>query len=282
MKYKTFIFPLDFKSPMGIIINNDLGGLSFGKDRDGNYGYYGDDDVLVPFKAGKAGAVLLYEIVYSESTPLNTTYEIDCTSLPNYKKLTADNFFAGMTLGFAGHLSGTKIAWGSSALDISSYDAGTGILYVAARTWTNNGSGNSYRMNGKVFYTGYNAGQTNINITNALIGGSSYNTQAKGTSNGVISYYNSYYAFLSGNQLTIKKACNVRFIGMTGTTAHSGENTNTINVYKNGSCIITKSQIDGYQGIDKTFSVAVGDVVYVQIICKTSVGLGYMFYLYAY
>lgn len=27
-----------------------LGGLKFGTDGDGNYGYYGDDDVLVPFK----------------------------------------------------------------------------------------------------------------------------------------------------------------------------------------------------------------------------------------
>lgn len=30
-------------------INSSLGGLKFGKDGEGNYGYFGDDDVLIPF-----------------------------------------------------------------------------------------------------------------------------------------------------------------------------------------------------------------------------------------
>ena len=33
-------------------INNNLGGLRFGVDGDGNYGYYGADDSLIPFKSG--------------------------------------------------------------------------------------------------------------------------------------------------------------------------------------------------------------------------------------
>lgn len=32
--------------------NNDLGGLSFGVDGDGNYGYYGADGSLIPFRGG--------------------------------------------------------------------------------------------------------------------------------------------------------------------------------------------------------------------------------------
>lgn len=32
-------------------LNNSLGGLSFGKDGDGNYGYYGADGSLIPFKS---------------------------------------------------------------------------------------------------------------------------------------------------------------------------------------------------------------------------------------
>ena len=30
-------------------VNSSLGGLKFGKDGEGNYGYFGDDDVLIPF-----------------------------------------------------------------------------------------------------------------------------------------------------------------------------------------------------------------------------------------
>ena len=34
--------------------NKNLGGLRFGVDGDGNYGYYGADDSLIPFKSSKA------------------------------------------------------------------------------------------------------------------------------------------------------------------------------------------------------------------------------------
>ena len=33
-------------------INSSLGGLKFGTDGEGNYGYFGDDDVLIPFSGG--------------------------------------------------------------------------------------------------------------------------------------------------------------------------------------------------------------------------------------
>ena len=33
-------------------VNDSLGGLRFGTDGDGNYGYYGADDSLIPFKSG--------------------------------------------------------------------------------------------------------------------------------------------------------------------------------------------------------------------------------------
>lgn len=36
-------------------LNKNMGGLTFGKDGDGNYGYYGADGSLVPFKCFKTG-----------------------------------------------------------------------------------------------------------------------------------------------------------------------------------------------------------------------------------
>lgn len=35
-----------------LIENSSLGGMKFGKDGDGNYGYYGADGSLIPFKSG--------------------------------------------------------------------------------------------------------------------------------------------------------------------------------------------------------------------------------------
>lgn len=39
-------------------INDSLGGLKFGTDGEGNYGYFGDDDVLIPFKSGTNGYII--------------------------------------------------------------------------------------------------------------------------------------------------------------------------------------------------------------------------------
>lgn len=53
----------------------ELGGLSFGKDGDGNYGYYGDDGVLVPFKSDEITSINFKCV----SAPSHTgRYEINC------------------------------------------------------------------------------------------------------------------------------------------------------------------------------------------------------------
>ena len=51
-------------------LNNNLGGLRFGVDGDGNYGYYGADDSLVPFKSKPDRLVLLNGYLTTSNTSL--------------------------------------------------------------------------------------------------------------------------------------------------------------------------------------------------------------------
>lgn len=53
-------------------IDSSLGGLSFGKDGDGNYGYYGADGSLIPFKSGKL--IFAAKFAYSTKDDGNTCY----------------------------------------------------------------------------------------------------------------------------------------------------------------------------------------------------------------
>ena len=53
-------------------VNSSLGGLTFGKDGDGNYGYYGADGSLVPFKSGKL--LFAAKFAYSTKDDSNTCY----------------------------------------------------------------------------------------------------------------------------------------------------------------------------------------------------------------
>ena len=66
-------------------VNDSLGGLRFGTDGEGNYGYFGDDDVLVPFKSGTH----FMQNLGSQNT-------INLGFIPNYLSLTltgSSNFF---------------------------------------------------------------------------------------------------------------------------------------------------------------------------------------------
>lgn len=58
-----------------------MGGLRFGVDGDGNYGYYGDDDVLVPFKSGFTTLSVLFQHLYTESQNKTYTATKDCVVL---------------------------------------------------------------------------------------------------------------------------------------------------------------------------------------------------------
>lgn len=68
-------------------INSSLGGLKFGKDGDGNVGYYGADGSLIPFKryktaektvsySGNAGTFFSCKIDFSDTFP-NTILGIE-------------------------------------------------------------------------------------------------------------------------------------------------------------------------------------------------------------
>ena len=68
---------------------SSLGGMKFGTDGDGNYGYYGADGSLIPFKQSKRFVVGTYGAA-------NKTYDIKSVLAENgvdYTKLTSDNFF---------------------------------------------------------------------------------------------------------------------------------------------------------------------------------------------
>lgn len=58
--------------------NNDLGGLSFGQDSDGNYGYKKDGaDSVIPFKKGGEGIVLICHGLAQKSVSMSTVYYPD-------------------------------------------------------------------------------------------------------------------------------------------------------------------------------------------------------------
>ena len=65
-------------------INNNLGGLRFGVDGDGNYGYYGADGSLVPFKSGGGSFTVTTYVASNASTTYNRQAMLDA----GYTKLT--------------------------------------------------------------------------------------------------------------------------------------------------------------------------------------------------
>lgn len=85
-------------------VNDSLGGVQFGKDGDGNYGYYGADGSLIPFK--------------SRPTILNTYITrvgwrnayIDITGLySDYAQITIEDIAIQLTAGGFGGNSGSSI-----------------------------------------------------------------------------------------------------------------------------------------------------------------------------
>ena len=51
-------------------VNSSLGGLTFGKDGEGNYGYFGADGSLIPFKTFKSSGIFLGGGIYSDKDRL--------------------------------------------------------------------------------------------------------------------------------------------------------------------------------------------------------------------
>ena len=60
-------------------LNKNMGGLTFGKDGDGNYGYYGADGSLVPFRS-------------TEVICLGTGTSFDVSTYKGYENFTVNNF----------------------------------------------------------------------------------------------------------------------------------------------------------------------------------------------
>ena len=64
-------------------LNNSLGGLNFGKDGDGNYGYYGADGSLIPFSSFKNLKALTAEKPSSDTYSING-YTVECKATSLY------------------------------------------------------------------------------------------------------------------------------------------------------------------------------------------------------
>ena len=63
--------------PIFYVINSSLNGMKFGKDGDGNYGYYGADGSLIPFKSGGYKLILndknVRSLTLTSTVPNNIT-----------------------------------------------------------------------------------------------------------------------------------------------------------------------------------------------------------------
>ena len=115
-------------------VNSSLGGMKFGIDGDGNYGYYGADGSLIPFKSGSAGYYLGTGSTFNIKELLP---DIDYTSLSN------SNFIVGAVSGnsiatarvYRGTEKNTDaIVYGFSVTP--TYDATTGILTLSGLSQT--------------------------------------------------------------------------------------------------------------------------------------------------
>ena len=96
-------------------VNDSLGGLKFGTDGEGNYGYFGDDDVLIPFKGTPT--------IITASGNGAREQIIDCSGVANYQSLTVDNFaFITCELSVSGGYS--------VVAKITGYNQSTGALTI--------------------------------------------------------------------------------------------------------------------------------------------------------
>lgn len=108
--------------------NKNFGGLSFGIDGDGNYGYYGADGSLVPFKT--SDPIQKFK-VNSGWTSENQIYFDMKSHIPNYAAYTISNFLVQLSL--------LTRPDDRDSINIS-YTYSKGIIYVKANT-------------GRIFYT---------------------------------------------------------------------------------------------------------------------------------
>ena len=117
-----------FERHGGAAQNKNFGGLTFGIDGDGNYGYYGADGSLVPFKT--SDPIQKFK-VNSGWTSENQIYFDMKSHIPNYAAYTISNFLVQLSL--------LTRPDDRDSINIS-YTYSKGIIYVKANT-------------GRIFYT---------------------------------------------------------------------------------------------------------------------------------
>ena len=116
-------------------LSRDLGGLSFGQDADGNWGYkIGGADTVTPFKSGIT-LVGSYPYTTKKGYPNNAThvFTVNATKISGYKKMTEKNFIVETLRAFSG-TSGPynpQVQWTEVSVS-QSYDSNNGILTVTA------------------------------------------------------------------------------------------------------------------------------------------------------
>ena len=119
------------------LVNNSLGGLKFGKDGDGNYGYYGADGSLIPFS----------QISIGKFTAVNGTKTINVGFKPKaviIMSTRAGTFFENVYYYDANNDLVVTGFWGSSSsLGVKSltptgftykYDISVDLKYIAFKS----------------------------------------------------------------------------------------------------------------------------------------------------
>lgn len=112
------------------MLNSNLGGLKFGIDEDGNYGYIKDGaDTVTPFR----GQPLIFS-----TSPTDIKSILPAT----YKNLTADDFKIGCA-GIRVYSAG-GVSYDATKVNTLSYDNQRGILYFSAATCNSNPGSDKY------------------------------------------------------------------------------------------------------------------------------------------
>ena len=110
-------------------LNDSLGGLKFGTDGEGNYGYFGDDGVLIPFKSGaEYSNAIMISTYYHYS---NNTTITDITYIINGVKTTVPRITANS---FSNDYEGVVITLNNTSLSVNIGDGNGSCLRHVSST----------------------------------------------------------------------------------------------------------------------------------------------------
>ena len=113
------------------LLNTDLGGVRFGIDDDGNYGYKKvGADTVIPFNKK-----LVIKVIGQSNSYDAHSWDVR-TLVPDYKQLTSSNFFiSACNIGF---FYASYTCSETQPYDVSTYNPQTGIVTVSQKRyyWT--------------------------------------------------------------------------------------------------------------------------------------------------